>query len=106
MPGPMVDVRVIRLMYEPLADAGRAFLMASIRAARLSYSCSLVKDAFPIGTCRLAVLSTRNSTRPALDSLITRGRSSAGTTVPALGLGTHPGGPRPRPRRPHFRHRT
>ena len=48
----------------------------------------------------LAVLSRRNSTRPALASLIARGKSSAGTTVPAFGLGIKPRGPSTLPRRP------
>jgi hypothetical protein len=50
----------------------------------------------------LAVLSNRNSTRPAFDSWMTLGKSSAGTTVPALGFGMRPRGPRTRPNRPAF----
>ncbi len=36
IPGPMVLVTVTRLMNDPLAADGRAFLTASIRAARFS----------------------------------------------------------------------
>ena len=36
MPGPIVVVRVIRLMYSPFAPAGRALCTASINAAKFS----------------------------------------------------------------------
>ena len=59
-----------------LAAGGLAFLTASNRAAMLSTSFSVGKLTLPMGTCKLAVLSTRNSTRPALASSIRRGSDS------------------------------
>src|SRR5512143_4126097 len=72
-PGPMVAVSTTFLIYVPLADAGLALTTACISAAKLSYSCFSENPTLPMGTCRLPVLSTRNSTRPPLDSLMTRG---------------------------------
>ena len=99
MPGPMVLVRVMARMNCPLAPGGRARWMASTTAARFSSRASVGKDSLPMGTCSRAVRSRRNSTRPCLASRMARGRSSGSTTVPALGLGMRPLGPRMRPRR-------
>lgn len=49
-PGPIVVVMVMLLMYEPLAAAGRAFLIASMNAAKFSTSLVNSKDALPMGT--------------------------------------------------------
>ena len=56
------------------------------------------KDTFPIGTCTLPALSTRYSTLPALISLTALVTSIV--TVPVLGFGIKPRGPKTRPNLP------
>ena len=68
--GPWWHATVRLLKYWPLAALGRARLTASISAARLSSSCSGSKLALPNGTWMIPPLSTLNSTRPPLTSLI------------------------------------
>ncbi len=62
---------------------------------KFSSSFSTANDAFPTGACRLPVLSTRNSIRPAFSSRTARPMSMV--TVPAFGVGIRPRGPRIRP---------
>ena len=67
MPGPMVDATVRLLKYWPLAALGRARLMASVRAARLSTSWSGSKVALPNGDVDDAALVDLELDAAALD---------------------------------------
>ena len=95
MPGPWVVDRVIDLMYVPFAVAGFSFHRVSMRAWTLAASCSGGNDALPIADWMMPAFSTRNSTRPALSSLTALVTSAV--TVPTLGFGIRPRGPRMRP---------
>ncbi len=64
----------------------------------LSMSWSAENDTFPTGAWRFPVLSTRNSILPAFTSLTARATSIV--TVPDLGFGMSPRGPRMRPSGP------
>src|SRR5215472_111171 len=85
-------------MYLPLAAAGLALTTLLITAVALSTSLSGVNEIFPTGTWIRAVLSVRNSTLPALISLMALVTSNV--TVPVLGLGMSPLGPRTLPSLP------
>jgi len=50
MPGPIVAATEIFLMYTPLAPDGRAFLMASINAAKFSNSFTASNEDLPMAT--------------------------------------------------------
>src|SRR6266567_3372906 len=91
MPGPMVEVSVIFLTYLPLAAAGLAFTTASITAWAFSASFALSNWILPMGQWTMPALSTRNSTLPALTSLMALATSKV--TVPVFGLGISPRGP-------------
>src|SRR5205807_3287934 len=91
MPGPIVDDTVTLLRYLPFAADGFAFTMLSTRAWALVTSESVAKDVLPTGAWMIPVLSTRNSTLPALISLIALAMSVV--TVPVLGFGIKPLGP-------------
>src|ERR1035438_9536600 len=67
-PGPMVEQTVALLTYLPLATAGFALITAAIRLAAFSTSFSAEKLTLPTGAWMMPVLSTRNSTLPALIS--------------------------------------
>src|SRR3972149_214931 len=69
-----------------------------MKVARFSANWSTVNDTLPTGTCRFPVLSTRNSILPALASRTALVTSIV--TVPDLGLGIRPRGPRMRPSGP------
>ena len=69
MPGPIVDDSVTLLRYLPFAAAGLAFTMLSTSACVLAISDSAGNEVFPTGAWMMPVLSTRNSTLPALISL-------------------------------------
>src|SRR6185436_8488495 len=101
MPGPMVEQRLTPLTYLPLAALGLALTTAPIRASAFSFSLSVPKDSLPTGAWMIPVLSTRNSTLPALISWTALATSTA--TVPAFGFGIRPRGPRTLPRRPTTR---
>src|SRR6478609_1726370 len=92
IPGLMVEQMVALLTYLPLATAGLALMTAVIRLAAFSTSLSAAKLALPTGAWMMPVLSTRNSTLPALTSLTALATSTV--TVPVLGLGMRPRGPR------------
>ena len=98
MPGPMVVLTVTFLRYTPLAVWGFALKMTSMMASKFSLSFSAGKEALPKGTCTIPAFSTRNSTLPAFCSFTALARSWV--TVPTLGLGMRPRGPRIFPRRP------
>src|SRR4051794_7142534 len=98
MPGPMVDESVTDRTYLPLAAAGLARCSSSMTARTLARSLSPVKLALPTGTWMLPTLSVRYSTRPPLNSRTARPTSVV--TVPVLGLGMRPRGPRTRPSLP------
>src|ERR1017187_4101383 len=87
----MVEHMVVLLTYLPFATAGFALMTAVIRLAAFSISFSAAKLIFPTGAWMMPVLSTRNSTLPALISLIALATSTV--TVPVLGLGIRPRGP-------------
>src|ERR1022692_2135602 len=97
-PGPMVEQRVALLTYLPLAAAGLALTTALMRLEAFSTSFSDVKLILPTGAWMIPVLSTRNSTLPALISLIALTTSTV--TVPVFGLGMRPLGPRTLPSLP------
>ena len=101
MPGPIVDDRLMVRTYLPLAALGLALSTAPISASAFSLSWSTPNESLPTGTCRIPVLSTRNSTLPALISCTARATSTA--TVPAFGFGIRPRGPSTLPRRPTTR---
>src|SRR5436309_12730496 len=84
--------------YLPLAAAGLALITLVITVLAFSTSLSDVNEILPTGTCTRAVLSVRNSTLPALISLIALATSVV--TVPVLGFGIRPFGPRTLPSRP------
>src|SRR5579871_3580635 len=84
-PGPMVEQMVVLLTYLPLATAGLALMTAEIRLAAFSTSLTASKLSLPTGAWIMPVLSTRNSTLPALISLIALVTSVV--TVPVLGFG-------------------
>ena len=91
MPGPIVELSVMPLMYLPLAAEGLArTTLVDHRLRVLDQLLSGVNESLPTGTCTSAVLSVRNSTLPALIS-----RTAAATsfvTVPVFGLGIRPRG--------------
>src|SRR5699024_7287429 len=97
-PGPIVDVTEMLRKYVPLEDCGFAFTIVSIIASMFSTNFSLSKEIFPTGTCKLAALSTRYSTLPALIS--STAFSTSKVTVPVLGFGIKPLGPNTRPNFP------
>ena len=80
-PGPIVDVRVMFLIYCPFNAEGLALTIASIIALKLSASISSVKDTLPTVTCTMLVLSSLYSILPALIS------AAAGVVVAAAGAG-------------------
>ena len=101
IPGPIVDDSVTLFRYLPLAAAGFAFTILSTSACALATSESVAKEVLPSGAWMMPVLSTRNSTLPALISLTALAMSMV--TVPVFGFGISPRGPRTFPRRPTAR---
>ena len=86
------------LKYVPFAAAGFALTSASMTVLKFSWSFSAPNDFLPMGTWTMDCLSTLYSTLPALISLIALVTSMV--TVPDLGLGISPLGPRILPIRP------
>ena len=78
--------------YFPLAVAGFALTTLWIRVLAFSASFAASNETLPTAQWMIPVLSTRNSTLPALTSFTARVTSSV--TVPVLGLGISPRGPR------------
>ena len=97
-PGPMVEAHTQERMYCPFAAEGLALTMAPIRALKFSVSFSAPKETLPMGQWMMLVLSRRYYTLPALISVTAL--ATSGVTVPALGEGIRPLGPRILPRRP------
>src|SRR5580704_19688005 len=91
IPGLIVEQRVALLTYLPLAAAGLALRTAEIRLDAFSTSLMAVKLVLPTGAWMMPVLSTRNSTLPALVSRTALATSTV--TVPVLGFGMRPRGP-------------
>ena len=81
----MVALRVTFSMNVPFAVEGRALTTASMTATPFSESAVGSKENLPTGTATLPFLSSLNSTRPALTSLIAFAVSSV--TVPVLRVG-------------------
>src|SRR5262249_30713505 len=96
--GPMVEEIYTPLRYLPLAAEGLALITLVMIVVAFSTSFSGAKLILPTGTWISAVLSVRNSTLPALISFTALVTSKV--TVPVLGLGMRPRGPRTFPRRP------
>src|SRR6516225_1462363 len=97
-PGLIVEQMVALLTYFPLATVGLALITAVIKLAAFSNSLSVSKLILPTGAWIIPVLSTRNSTLPALTSFTALATSTV--TVPVLGLGINPRGPRTLPSLP------
>src|SRR5260221_3198840 len=91
IPGTIVDDNVTLLRNLPLAAAGLALTMLSTSACVLATSEGVANDILPTGAWMMPVLSTRNSTLPALISLTALAMSTL--TVPVLGFGISPRGP-------------
>src|SRR3989454_5636338 len=98
MPGPIVVEMAIERRYCPLDAAGLARTTASNSAVKFASSCSSGNDVLPMPVWRIPAFSVRYSIFPALISLTALAMSKV--TVPALGLGISPRGPRMRPSRP------
>ena len=97
-PGPMVDDTVMLFRSRPLAAEGFALTMLSTSACAFAMSASASNDVLPSGACTMPVLSTRNSTLPALISRTALAMSVV--TVPVFGFGIRPRGPSTLPSRP------
>src|SRR4030065_1224744 len=90
--GPSVeDTNMVR-MYLPLAAGGLAWTMAWMKVRRFSTSLASGKETLPMVEWTMLDLSTRNSTFPALVS--STAFFASHVTVPDLGLGMRPLGPR------------
>src|SRR5262247_2519311 len=100
-PGPIVDDTVTLFKYFPFAAAGFALTMLSTSAWAFSTSELAANDILPSGAWMMPVLSTRNSTLPALISLTAFAMSAV--TVPVFGFGIRPRGPRTFPSLPTAR---
>ena len=83
--GPIVEDTNIVRMYLPLAAGGLAWTMAWMKVRRLSTSLASAKETLPTVEWTMLVLSTRNSTLPALVSSTALRTSKV--TVPGLGVG-------------------
>src|SRR5262249_50418994 len=92
IPGPIVEEMVAFFTYLPLAAEGLARMTASIRLLVFSARICASKLTLPTGAWMTPVLSTRNSTLPALVSRTAFPTSAV--TVPVLGFGIRPLGPR------------
>src|SRR5579864_2280989 len=92
IPGPMLEERYAPLMYLPFAADGLAFTTLEMIVVAFSTSLLAGNEILPTGTCTRAVLSVRNSTFPALISLIALATSNV--TVPVFGFGMRPFGPK------------
>src|ERR1044071_58115 len=93
IPGPIVDETVTDFRYFPLAADGFARTTLSTSARVLATRLSVGNEVLPTGAWMIPVLSTRNSTLPALISLIAC--TTFGVTVPVFGFGIRPRGPSP-----------
>ena len=87
--------------YLPLAAEGFARTMLSSSAEAFSIRFWAGNETLPTGACTMPVLSTRNSTLPALISVTAC--ATFGVTVPVLGFGIRPRGPRTLPSLPTAR---
>src|SRR5574340_309828 len=85
----------------PLELAGLARCSASSRAARFSFRSSTLNEARPIVQCTMPPLSVRYCTWPALAFFTAS--VTLGVTVPTLGFGIRPRGPRIWPSAPTTR---
>src|SRR6266498_5351242 len=97
-PGPIVEeIETVR-KYFPLAAGGLALCTARMKTAAFSSSLARSKEVLPMEAWMIDVLSTRNSTLPALISRTALPTSTV--TVPAFGFGIRPFGPRTLPSLP------
>mmetsp|Transcript_53170 Transcript_53170/g.146862 ORF Transcript_53170/g.146862 Transcript_53170/m.146862 type:complete len:202 (-) Transcript_53170:228-833(-) len=95
MPGPIVEDRVAVFQSLPLQPVGRFFSIVFDSSIKLSSNFSSWKSVLPNGTCTMPCLSVRNSSLPALNSFTASPGDAL--TVPALGEGMRPFGPRTLP---------
>src|SRR5262249_20513825 len=100
-PGPIVDDSVTVRRYLPFAAAGFALTMLSTSACAFAIRLVGGNDALPTGAWMMPVLSTRNSTLPALISWTALAMSVV--TVPVFGFGIRPRGPSTLPSLPTAR---
>src|SRR4051795_8780900 len=91
IPGPIVDDIVTLLGYLPLAADGLALTTLSTSAWAFSMRLWAANETLPTGAWMIPVLSTRNSTLPALISRTAFAMSIV--TVPVFGFGMRPRGP-------------
>src|SRR6218665_604852 len=91
-PTPIVADSASLRRYWPLLDAGLVLCSASISGARLPSSLAWSNERRGIVLCTMASLLARNCTWPALAFFTAR--ATSGVTVPTLGLGIRPRGPR------------
>src|SRR5687767_2312511 len=101
MPGPIVDDIVTLRRNLPFAADGLAFTTLSTSACAFSIRLCDGNEILPTGACTMPVLSTRNSTLPALISRTAW--AMFGVTVPVFGLGIRPRGPSTLPSLPTAR---
>ena len=94
MLGFIVELIWADLTNLPLNPSGLEEHTAFMAEFAFSKSCSEEKEHFPINTAMAPVLSILKSTLPDLTSLIASSRLSV--TVPALGVGISPLGPKTR----------
>ena len=97
----MVDDTVMLRRYLPLAADGFALTMLSSSTEALSMRFCGENEVLPTGAWTMPVLSTRNSTLPALISFTALAMSTV--TVPVLGFGIRPRGPSTLPSLPTTR---
>src|SRR3954453_5058032 len=84
-PGPMVELRLARFRYVPLAPDGLALLIASQKALTLATSWSAAKLALPTPACTVPAFSTRHCTCPRRAA--STGARTLGVAVPSFGFG-------------------
>jgi hypothetical protein len=96
----MVLDRLIDFTYVPLADDGFRRISTEISSWAFSASFDGSNDTFPTLVWMIPVLSTLKSILPAFTSVTALPTSAV--TVPDLGFGISPRGPRIRPSRPTF----
>ena len=91
IPGPIAVVIVTDLIYFPFAAAGLAFIIASIKTSKFSWSFSFPNDFLPITKCATFPLSNLYSTLP--DLIYLTAFSMSIVIVPDFGFGINPLGP-------------
>src|SRR6218665_3248225 len=91
-PPPIVEDSASLRRYWPLLDAGLGLFSASISAARLPCSLASSNERRPIVLCTMPALFAPNIPLPPFPFF--NPQATSGVTVPTLGLGIRPRGPR------------